>query len=292
MEAREIALSQARGRMVVGAALLLAPGWAGRRWIGEPAGHPAVKVLTRALGVRDLAIGLGAVIALDRGVPARGWFEGGGALRHRRPARDAGWPGNAIPHRRPQGRGDDRGRVGGRVRGARSRGGRAAGRGCPRARGGAHRPPLVAGPCRNPYGGQRSARWGSGAVPPSSARAIRPGSRLAWLGDALSSARLAAVRSCSRARRRLPRGSAMSRTPVRCRPATALEHVEDAVFQARAPRDADGARGRRRTRAATRPRTATRSRSRPRPPTASTRSPTRSSSTSSPRACTAPSWAA
>lgn len=75
MEARAIALSQARGRVAVGAALLLAPGWAGRRWIGEPAGHPAVKVITRALGVRDLAIGLGAVIALDRGAPARGWFE-------------------------------------------------------------------------------------------------------------------------------------------------------------------------------------------------------------------------
>ena len=70
-----MALSQARGRMVVGAALLLAPGWAGRRWIGEPADDPAVKVLTRALGVRDLVIGLGAVIALDRGAPARGWFE-------------------------------------------------------------------------------------------------------------------------------------------------------------------------------------------------------------------------
>jgi len=75
VEAREIALSQARGRIAVGAALLLAPGWAGRRWIGEPAGHSAVKVITRALGARDLAIGLGAVIALDRGVPARGWFE-------------------------------------------------------------------------------------------------------------------------------------------------------------------------------------------------------------------------
>jgi hypothetical protein len=75
VQAREIALSQARGRMVVGAALVLAPGWAGRRWIGEPADHPAVKVMTRALGVRDFALGLGAAIALDRGVPARGWFE-------------------------------------------------------------------------------------------------------------------------------------------------------------------------------------------------------------------------
>jgi hypothetical protein len=75
VEARDLALSQARGRIAVGAALLVAPGWTGRRWIGEPADDPAVKVLTRALGVRDLVIGLGAVIAMDRGAPARGWFE-------------------------------------------------------------------------------------------------------------------------------------------------------------------------------------------------------------------------
>jgi hypothetical protein len=75
VEAREIALSQARGRMVVGAAFVLAPGWAGGRWIGEPAAHPAVKVITRAFGVRDFALGLGAAIAIDRGAPARGWFE-------------------------------------------------------------------------------------------------------------------------------------------------------------------------------------------------------------------------
>src|SRR4051794_3379514 len=77
MEARELALSQARGRIAVGAALVLFPGWGGRRWIGEAAGDPAVKLVTRALGVRDLAIGLGAVIALDRGAPARGWLEAG-----------------------------------------------------------------------------------------------------------------------------------------------------------------------------------------------------------------------
>jgi hypothetical protein len=74
VQVREIALSQARGRMVVGAALVLAPGLA-KRWIGDQAEHPAVKVVTRALGVRDFALGLGAAIAIDRGVPARGWFE-------------------------------------------------------------------------------------------------------------------------------------------------------------------------------------------------------------------------
>jgi hypothetical protein len=78
MQARDLALSQARGRIVVGAALVLAPGLAGRFWIGDEAKRPAVKVFARALGVRDLGLGLGVVIALDRGAPVRGWLEAGG----------------------------------------------------------------------------------------------------------------------------------------------------------------------------------------------------------------------
>jgi hypothetical protein len=33
-------------------------------------------VFARMLGARDIALGLGAVIALDRGAPVRGWLEG------------------------------------------------------------------------------------------------------------------------------------------------------------------------------------------------------------------------
>jgi hypothetical protein len=46
-------------------------------WIGPDAARRPVKVLARAFGVRDLAIGLGVVIALDRGTPVRGWIEAG-----------------------------------------------------------------------------------------------------------------------------------------------------------------------------------------------------------------------
>ena len=53
------------------------PGLAGRMWIGPDAARRPVKVLARAFGVRDLAIGLGVVIALDRGTPVRGWIEAG-----------------------------------------------------------------------------------------------------------------------------------------------------------------------------------------------------------------------
>ena len=77
MQARDLALAHARGRMAVGAAFVLAPGLAGRLWIGGEAGRRSVKVLARAFGVRDLALGLGVAIALDRGAPVRGWLEGG-----------------------------------------------------------------------------------------------------------------------------------------------------------------------------------------------------------------------
>ena len=77
MEPRDLALAHARGRMLVGAAFVLAPSLAGRLWIGGDAAQRSVKVLARAFGVRDLALGLGVVIALDRGAPVRGWIEGG-----------------------------------------------------------------------------------------------------------------------------------------------------------------------------------------------------------------------
>jgi hypothetical protein len=74
---RELALNHARGRMAVGAAFVLFPGLAGRMWIGSPAAERPVKVLARAFGARDLALGMGVAIALDRGAPVRGWIEAG-----------------------------------------------------------------------------------------------------------------------------------------------------------------------------------------------------------------------
>jgi hypothetical protein len=76
VEARDLALINARGRMVIGAALVLAPRLIGPMWIGDAAGGPVVKMMSRALGARDLALGLGTAVALDRGAPVRGWLEG------------------------------------------------------------------------------------------------------------------------------------------------------------------------------------------------------------------------
>jgi len=76
VDARDVALAQARGRIAVGAAMLAAPGLASRAWIGDDGARPATKVIVRAFAARDLALGLGVLIALDRGAPVRGWLEG------------------------------------------------------------------------------------------------------------------------------------------------------------------------------------------------------------------------
>jgi hypothetical protein len=77
VEPRDLARAHAAGRIAVGAAFVLLPGLAGRLWIGSDARRRAVKVLGRAFGGRDLVLGLGVAIALERGAPVRGWVEGG-----------------------------------------------------------------------------------------------------------------------------------------------------------------------------------------------------------------------
>ena len=78
MDDRALARQLAWGRIAAGAALLAVPGLVGTAWIGrETAGRPGAQVLLRALGVRDLVLGLGLKTALDRGAPTRGWLEGG-----------------------------------------------------------------------------------------------------------------------------------------------------------------------------------------------------------------------
>jgi hypothetical protein len=65
----------AAARIVFGIGFMTMPGWTGRVWIGRDSDRPAVKLLTQAIGARDIAMGLGAIIAMSRDGPARGWFE-------------------------------------------------------------------------------------------------------------------------------------------------------------------------------------------------------------------------
>lgn len=67
----------AAGRVLIGTALTLAPRQAARGWLGDAAEDPATQVAVRALGARDLALGLGVLLAIRRGRSPRGWVEAG-----------------------------------------------------------------------------------------------------------------------------------------------------------------------------------------------------------------------
>ncbi len=70
----------AGGRVLIGAGLLVAPGEVGKGWLGKQAEDPLIQMLMRVVGIRDLAVGLGGVLALSReGGGARNWILAGAA---------------------------------------------------------------------------------------------------------------------------------------------------------------------------------------------------------------------
>jgi hypothetical protein len=73
MDYRQLVRALAAGRVAIGAATLVAPRFSGRRWIGDAGGRADVAVVSRAFGVRDLALGIGTLQALDQGDRARPW---------------------------------------------------------------------------------------------------------------------------------------------------------------------------------------------------------------------------
>jgi hypothetical protein len=80
MEARDLALGLAGARIAVGVVSLLAPGLVGRAMMG-PEGHSSgMRLLFRAVGVRDLALGIGVLVAMDRHAPVRGWLQASAAV--------------------------------------------------------------------------------------------------------------------------------------------------------------------------------------------------------------------
>jgi hypothetical protein len=62
----------------LGLVALALPGIPLGPWVGEGRREPSARLLARALGARDFAIGLGTVLALRHGGPVRGWVEAGG----------------------------------------------------------------------------------------------------------------------------------------------------------------------------------------------------------------------
>ena len=65
MGARDAARAIAAGRVLIGIGFLAAPGLAGRAWIGEDAARPRVQAIFRALGSRDVILGLITLHVLD-----------------------------------------------------------------------------------------------------------------------------------------------------------------------------------------------------------------------------------
>src|SRR5215212_4804174 len=75
VEPHGLALAIARTRIAIGVVAIAAPGFVARAMFGRDGSRPGPRLFARMLGGRDLALGLGVVIALDRGAPVRGWLE-------------------------------------------------------------------------------------------------------------------------------------------------------------------------------------------------------------------------
>jgi hypothetical protein len=75
MEARDLAVGLARGRIAIGVVSLLAPGFVGRTMTVRGGSEGGTRLFARMVGARDLGLGLGLLLALKRGAPVRGWHE-------------------------------------------------------------------------------------------------------------------------------------------------------------------------------------------------------------------------
>ena len=76
MDAQGATRAIAIGRIALGASFVLAPGAALRAWPGnEGARGPVPSLLARSVGVRDIALGVGTLMAVQHDTPVRGWLE-------------------------------------------------------------------------------------------------------------------------------------------------------------------------------------------------------------------------
>lgn len=73
MEERDLAVNLARGRIAFGVVSLIAPGFLSRAITGRS--DDGTRLFVRMVGARDLGVGLGLHVALDRDAPTRGWLE-------------------------------------------------------------------------------------------------------------------------------------------------------------------------------------------------------------------------
>ena len=72
LQARQLAQTVAWARIAIGVTAIVAPSLPLRPWVGDLAGDRRGKLLARSLGARDLALGLGVVLAMKHEAPVRG----------------------------------------------------------------------------------------------------------------------------------------------------------------------------------------------------------------------------
>lgn len=78
MDPRALARGLATARLALGLAMFVAPSRAVGAWLGEDAQRPGAKAAIRGLGARDVALAVGALVALrDDGAGASRWLEAG-----------------------------------------------------------------------------------------------------------------------------------------------------------------------------------------------------------------------
>jgi hypothetical protein len=75
MQERDLAVILARGRIAFGVVSLLTPGLVARTMTGGDESEGATRLFVRMIGARDLGVGLGLHVALDRDASTRGWLE-------------------------------------------------------------------------------------------------------------------------------------------------------------------------------------------------------------------------
>lgn len=79
LDHRKIALVLARARAVNGLVLLVLPGVVGRLLYGKAGSQPVARALLRLVGVRDLALGIGAITTLKERTMDAEWVGMGAA---------------------------------------------------------------------------------------------------------------------------------------------------------------------------------------------------------------------
>jgi hypothetical protein len=79
MDNRQLALVLGRARAVVGISAIALPGVVNFLWLGTGATNKHARALTRMLGIRDLALGVGALTSVKENTQGPEWLSMGAA---------------------------------------------------------------------------------------------------------------------------------------------------------------------------------------------------------------------